>query len=136
MYREYYTLDCVYYEKEPNLIERGAYPAGFSAIIEHENGERVEEEMWKLLMWRGPLKVLIFYDYLDDAKQQNKKYADWLERKFKEFGSMAKTMHQRHPEGSDNQYLFVVGSITKAGERPVWRYYRLCQTRWIVEVFE
>ena len=54
--KNWYTLDCVFYREEPNLIEWGTYPAGLDVIVEHENGGRVEEEMWKLLMWRAPLK--------------------------------------------------------------------------------
>ena len=75
--REYYSLDCVFYEENPNLVSGGIYPAGFDAIIQHENGERVEEEMWNLLMWRGPLKVLMFYDYREDQTQQSEAKARW-----------------------------------------------------------
>ena len=129
---EYYTLDCVYYVEKPNLVRSGLYPAGFDAIIEHENGERVEEEMWKLLMWRTPLKVLILYDYSDDVKRASTTKAAWLDEKFRVFACMAETMHDRCPEMAQNQYLFIVGSASAAGEMPRWRYFRLCQARWEV----
>ena len=73
MSMEWYTMDCVYYEKEANLIEDGIYPACLDVYIEHENGDKVEEEMWKMLMFRAPLKVLIFYDYPEFKKTNNKK---------------------------------------------------------------
>ena len=131
--REFYSLDGVFYDKEPNLVDPGIYPAGFRVIIEHENEDRVEEEMWKLLMWRGPLKVLIFYDHAE--KQRNETKAAWLDDKFQRLGQMAEAMHRRWPEGTDSQYLFVVGSpsVPEAGQVPRWRYFRLCQTRWKVE---
>ena len=71
--KNWFYLDCVFYREEPNLIKReGAiYPARLDAIVEHENGESVEEEMWKLLMWRAPLKVLIFYDYSEAERANN-----------------------------------------------------------------
>ena len=131
--REYCSLDGVFYDKEPNLVDPGIYPAAFRAIIEHENGDRVEEEMWKLLMWRGPLKVLNFYDYHDDEKQRNETKVAWLDDKFQRLGRMAETMHRQWPEGTDSQYLFVVGGPPARGPVPRWRYFRLCQTCWKVE---
>ena len=128
--REFYSLDGLFYHKEPNLVDPGIYPAGFKAIIEHENKDRVEEEMWKLLMWRGPLKVLFFYD---KEKQRYETKAAWLADKFQRLGRMAETMHRRWPEGTDSQYLFVVGSPPARGQVPRWRYFLLCQTRWKVE---
>ena len=68
MDKEWYTMDCVYYEETPNLYDKGFYPACLHVYIEHENGDSVEEEMWKLLLFRSPLKVLIFYDYPEYAK--------------------------------------------------------------------
>ena len=66
MIKERYTLDAVYYAEKPTC---------WDVLIEHENGHRVEKEMWKLLMWRAPLKVLIFYDQLEE---------DWLAEKLAE----------------------------------------------------
>ena len=37
--------------------------------------------MWKLLMWRSPLKVLIFYDYLEEEKAKHPNLDAWLEKK-------------------------------------------------------
>ena len=78
--KEWFYLDCVLYRKAPQFIGYGVYPAGYDVIIEHENGEQIEQEMWKQLMWRSPLKVLIFYDYLDDERK-NDQMARWRDSK-------------------------------------------------------
>ena len=63
MSREWYTLDAVFYSGN-NLfgsLEKGEeYPPLLDVLIEHENGGDVETEMWKLLLFRAPLKVIIF----------------------------------------------------------------------------
>ena len=45
------------------------YPARWDVLIEHENGEYPQEELYKLLMRRAPLKVVIFYDWGEFAKE-------------------------------------------------------------------
>ena len=80
--KEWYGIqDCVYYETQPNLSSGGTYPACFHVYIEHENKDKVEEEMYKLLLFRSPLKVLIFYDYHDYEKENSEKYRMWLQKK-------------------------------------------------------
>ena len=72
--KEWYRWDCVYYMdiKKSNLLPYGYYPAGVDVAIEHENGEFVEEEMYKMLMLiRSPLRVLIFYDYPECQKEDS-----------------------------------------------------------------
>ena len=39
------------------------YPARWDVLIEHENGEYPQEELYKLLMRRALLKVIVFYDW-------------------------------------------------------------------------
>ncbi len=65
---EWYTIDAVFYGGE-NLLEAGEYPSRLYAIIEHENSDDVGHEMWKLLHWRCPLKILIFYDWNEEDKR-------------------------------------------------------------------
>ena len=63
--RERQNLDVVYYTKTARNAPQDKdmiRPACLNVIIEDENNEDVEKGMWKLLMWRAPLKVLIFYD--------------------------------------------------------------------------
>ena len=129
--KNWYTLDCVFYRDEPNLIERGTYPAGLDVIVEHENGERVEEEMWKLLMWRAPLKVLIFYDYLEEEKEKRLRLGAWLDEKLEHLRCMANQMHERWPEHQSNEYLLIVGCAPCKGELPRWRTFMFDEPRWV-----
>ena len=123
VYREYYTLDCVYYQDEFDLFEGGGYPIGFDAIIEHENRNRPEEEWWKLLMWRAPLKVLIFHDYSDDEKKHSPRKANWLVGKLENLAEMARQMRDRWPGRIDaDDYLIVVGYIPTGENLPCWRW--------------
>ena len=75
MARGWYTLDAVYYQERSRMQTRSernyVFPACMDVIIEHENEKDVETEMWKLLMFRSPLKVLIFYDH-DEADEKLK----------------------------------------------------------------
>ena len=133
---EWYTLDCVYHDEHPNLIEGETYPACLKVIIEHENGEDVEREMYKLLMWRSPLKVLVFYDYPDHEKQNDVNKSAWLSGKFQYLGNMAHLVNDSCSGDYDCEYIFVVGSESEIGNLPNWRYYRLCQNNWVVEAIE
>ena len=127
MAREWYTLDAVYYNPQPNLFPAGGmYPARLDVLIEHENGSKVEEEMWKLLLWRSPLKVLIFYDYREDRKERDPKKKTWLDEKLQTLCEMGQEVHDRWPEASDTEYLFLVGNRADADSAPSWR-------RWIVK---
>lgn len=45
----------------PGNFEFG-WPASLAAIVEHERGDDLHTEIWKLLFWRADLKVLICYD--------------------------------------------------------------------------
>ena len=123
VYREYYTIDCVFYQDEPDLVGGGGYPAGFDAIIEHENGDRPEEEWWKLLMWRAPLKVLIFNDYSDEERLHNINRANWLVGKLEKFATMTRQMNDRWPgRRDDDDYLIVVGYTPIGQPLPHWRW--------------
>ena len=114
MARGWYTLDAVYYQKRSSLQKRPernyVFPACMDVIIEHENGRDVETEMWKLLMFRSPLKVLIFYDH-DEADQ-----------KLQELMEFYAGVDSTWPEAGNTEYLFLVGNRTTAEPTPVWRY--------------
>ena len=112
MVRERYTLDTAYYDTDSNLLE---------VLVEHENGRSVQKEMWKLLMWRAPLKVLIFYDQPEE---------DWLTRKLAELFEMGKDVDGHWPEASNAEYLFLVGQTLHQGEVPVWRYWHVADGNW------
>ena len=132
MRREWYRLDCVYYQEETNLYGDlvrpgqtpggGVYPACLPVLIEHENGEHVEEEMYKLLIFRSPLKVLIFYDYDEDRKTTDGRRT-WLQKKLSDLLKMRQRVDSHWPEADNTEYLFLVGSRVQEGQLPRWRYF-------------
>ena len=120
---EFQTLDCVYYRKESNQIEgHESFAACLDVIIEHENGERVEEEMWKLLLFRSPLKVLVCYDWNEYEKGRSEKRGNWLSDKLSGLLRMGSEFGARWPEADDTEYLFLVGNRLDEGALPRWRH--------------
>ena len=120
MAREWMKMDCVYYKEEPNLIKYDKYPACLDVYIEHENEENVEREMWKLLLCRSPLKVLIFYDHPEYDKNTKIK-KNWLHDKLKDLLWMGQEVDDKWPEADNTEYLFLVGNRVKECELPRWR---------------
>ena len=121
MAREWYTLDCVYYEEGSDVYGDGGYPACLQVLIEHENGEDVETEMYKLLMFRSPLKVLIFYDYDEDRKTTDGRRI-WLHEKLETLLDMGQQVDGHWPEADNTEYLFLVGNREDENQLPRWRY--------------
>ena len=125
MGREWNYLDAVYYEEqEDSYIYRpkvgGPYPDCLHVIVEHENREDVETEMWKLLMFRSPLKVLIFYDYRKDCKTTST--TDWLKEKFEQLLKMGSRVKQKCLEADNVEYIFIVGNRSADGQTLCWQY--------------
>ena len=120
--KEWYYLDCVLYQGASQLIGYGVYPAGCDVIIEHENNNDVEQEMWKQLMWRSPLKVLIFYDWPEYKREEDPDKGRWLDRKICELRTMAEQTRCWWPENEATEYLLVVGCIPSGGDLPRWRH--------------
>ena len=112
--RERQRLDVVYYTTKAHNIEHTPVrPARLNVIIEHETEEKVEEEMWKLLMWRAPLKVLVFYD----------RQAPWLDCKLRQLYALRQEVNREWPEADDTSYLFLIGRRPpQRGTLPVWWY--------------
>ena len=108
------NLDIVYYSTKAHNIEHTPRirPARLNVIIEHETGKKVEEEMWKLLMWRAPLKVLVFYD----------RQAPWLDHKLRQLYALRQEVNKGWPEADDTTYLFLIGRPPQRGDLPVWWY--------------
>lgn len=120
---EFQTLDCVYYKKESNQIEGyESFAACLDVIIEHENQDDIEFEMWKFLIFRSPLKVLIFYDWSENEKERSEKRRNWLNDKLSGLLRMGSEFGVRWPEADDTEYLFLVGNRTGEGEMPRWRH--------------
>ena len=98
------------------------YPSLLSVIIEHEhNLEKVEEEMWKLIFWRSPLKVLISYDWNDDEKTTaNRK--NKLLQKLEKLSKMLVSANKAYPESKNTEYLFIIGNRDNVDSDIKWRW--------------
>ena len=125
MARGWHKLDAMFYRGD-TLFNSDGYPPILDVLIEHENDDDVEVEMWKLLMFRSPLKVIIFYDWGDNAKKEgnSEKRKKWLPDKLRELTRMAIRVEQLWPENKDTEYLFIVGN---RGEKKqiCWRKFSL-----------
>jgi hypothetical protein len=101
-------------------------------IVEHENRDDLETEMWKLIHQRAPLKVLVFYDISEEyrtVKPYNNdksfepnsiKHNDWLANKIEMLGQMITGANALLPPDA-TEYLLIVGDRTKANEMQ-WQY--------------
>lgn len=101
--QQWYTIDALFVSGGNLYKEDRLYPSLLSAVIEHENGLDVETEMWKLLFWRSPLKVLIFYDWTTARREH------WLKKKLENFQAMISTAARDWPEADRTEYLFIAG---------------------------
>lgn len=128
MKREYYTLDGLYVGGENLFRSDYMYPSDIYALIEHENGNNVEEEMWKLIHWRCPLKVLIFYDWAEDEKKSGKR-ENWLNDKLETLMDMIEKVDKFNTESNITEYLFLIGSCKDKLSLPYWKWASPCQTR-------
>ena len=127
--KEWGKIDVVYYnegDQDYILFPLGErYPHCLHVIVEHENGERVEQEMHKLLLLRSPLKVLIFYDYPEFKKATNPNYAQWLDDKLSQLFALGKAVNDAWSEAENTEYLFLVGNRIEENDIPQWRYWIL-----------
>tara|TARA_R110002072_G_scaffold3149_9_gene23540 strand:- start:2510 stop:3334 length:825 start_codon:yes stop_codon:yes gene_type:complete len=118
--KEYYTVDALFvggkniYGKKDSLN----YPSNVYALIEHENAEDVETEMWKLIHMRSPLKVLIFYDYREDEKNK----INWAPEKVEVLLKMLDEVNEFNAESIGTEYLFLVGRKKDEVSLPTWRW--------------
>ena len=114
--RERQNLDVVYYTEPAQNAPQDKdmpRPACFNVIIEHENDkDNVEKEMWKLLMWRAPLKVLVWYD----------RQAPGLDAKLRQLDALRQEVNREWPEADKTTYLFLVGQPQEGNELPLWWY--------------
>ena len=90
------------------------------ALIEHELGENVEEEMWKLIFWRAPLKVLMFYDWADREKITDSRNR-WLTGKLASLVRMLAEVDQFHAEDPRTQYVFLICAREVPDDRLSWK---------------
>ena len=119
-------IDCVYYHpiqdgnNLPAWLVGGTCPVVFDAIVEHENQSSIENEWWKLHIYRAPLKVVIFH------ARSNTRRSEKLEM-LKEMDQAARDNWQGRSE-DDDEYLVVIGNIGPNGGLPQWRWWKLVET--------
>jgi hypothetical protein len=120
--REIYTVDFVIRGGKDIFRQGLCYPSCIYALIEHELGFDVEEEMWKLLHWRCPLKVLITYDWSQDEKSRSTNKRSWLEGKLQVLWGMLDDVESF--QGPDSAcYIFLIGDREKEdGPISRWRF--------------
>ena len=117
-YREWDKIDAMFAgggdgEGGDVLGRRDAgYPARIYVLIENENGNFPEEEMYKLLWRRAPLKVLLFNDWSDDLKDRNagNSKGRWLDEKLKLFRTLHAGAQEFCAEPRDTTYLLLVAA--------------------------
>ncbi len=105
-YTEYNRIDMVLMRDY-----NGDYPYMFDVLIEHENDQHPENEMWKLMLLRAQLKVIIFYGHTPEDK-------------LKQMSKMLKKANAAFPENPATEYLFIIGNlIGKQEPYPMqWRW--------------
>lgn len=119
-YKELYTLDAAMVGGENLFRDHLNYPSRIYAAVEHENGFNIEEEMWKLIYWRIPLKVLVFYDWTEQEKTRESRRR-WVEQKLETLRDMLDKTN-RGPLGVDAaEYLFLIGGKSLDGT-PTWSW--------------
>ena len=97
------------------------YPCSFDVLIEHENDQQPENEMWKLMLLRSPLKVIVFYDHYNKPELQ-------LNDKLDNMSCLLKKANAAFPENKKTCYLFIVGKVGEDNKLG-WRYYALRNKR-------
>ncbi|MDA0841263.1 MAG: hypothetical protein O3B01_31875 [Planctomycetota bacterium] len=120
--REWYTIDAVYVGGDDLYKDGRRYPSYMSALIEHEQGGALEEEMWKLIFWRSPLKILVAYDYWESKKQSNKEYEVWMKCKLGKLVDMLRLANEAFPENQETEYLFLIANRQDEEADPQWRW--------------
>lgn len=117
---QWYTLDLLLVE--PPYKDKTEYWQTKSLIaIEHENGDDVETEMWKLAHWRAPLSVCVFYDF-NEAKLDDRVYngdrtlpgvlrKDWLTQKLELLSGIVRRVDSE----SAHRHLLIIGNKMQDG---------------------
>ena len=122
-HRELYYVDAVILGGRDVFRTGLCYPSAVYALIEHETAAYPEEEMWKLLHWRCPLKVLIMYDWSDEERRSSVGKQSWMENKVASLQRMRDQVDEFQGDEADVTYLFLIGG-REASDGPVtrWRY--------------
>jgi hypothetical protein len=117
---EWYFVDALYVGGENMYGDNLSYPSEVHALVEHEFDEDLETEMWKLIHWRSPLKVIITYDWADDEKTTDQR-KNYLTNKASKLRSMLASVNRFHPESTDTEYLLLMASRVRHDGPITWR---------------
>jgi hypothetical protein len=120
--REWYTVDGLFIGGN-ELLREGSwgYPSSVYAIAEHELGENIEEEIWKLAHWRCPLKILFLYDWAENDKSTDSRI-HFLKKKLNKAFAMIEEISEYWAENSDARYLFMIGTRVNWNSPILWKY--------------
>jgi hypothetical protein len=117
---EWYTVDALYVGGE-NLFQKDfIYPSSVKVLIEHEHSDNLEEEMWKLIHWRAPLKAIIAYDWSEQEKTTDTRQM-WADNKVEKLLSMLRVVNQSFAENPATEYLFLIAQRQEPKGPIVWR---------------
>jgi len=93
-----------------NTYGEDTMPLFVDVLIEHESQfQTTHDEMWKLIFYRSPLKVIVTYAHPDEWKT-----------KLEELLKFLYLANEAFPENPDTRYLFIVGP--RAGKEMRWRW--------------
>lgn len=118
-------FDGIYHRPESLLPQYKDYysPPCLDVLIEHENDyDRIEQEMWKLLMFRSPLKVLVSYDYSEKKKTTSHR-RNFVEKKLNTLADMRRQVDEKWKEWEDTEYLIVIGNLVD--NIVIWEFKKL-----------
>lgn len=129
-YAENYTIDHAFCCEEyscHHLFDKAWYPAELHWIVELENGEKPEEEMWKLAFWRARHKILCACDWNEDRKTSEAR-REWYGKRKAAFCEILKKANQHVREDPDTRYYFFVSNQEHSGGDLRWRAQTLTPT--------
>lgn len=93
------------------MISLNDYPTNYNILIEHENDIKLcYQEMIKLTYYKSSLKVLVTYNYDENAENQwQKTEANAVAN----FSSILQQTNSEMPENKDTEYMFIIGQMKK-----------------------
>ena len=120
---EWYKVDALYVGGEDIYGRNLTYPSEVHAIIEHEFDENLETEMWKLIHWRCPLKVIINYDWAESEKTSTSRKA-YRGEKLRKLWTMLAAVNAFYPEAGNAEYLVLMATRDTTDSKISWMPYK------------
>lgn len=127
-YREMYTVDHAFCQGGKACFEPFGkdawWPADLAWLVEVENGNHPEEEMWKLAYWRARHKILFVDDYAEDDKIATKpKRRTWLDTQKQTWRSILRKVHANLQEDERIRYYLFASNYAVGGRDLQWRWF-------------